>query len=234
MTRRILFFVPARVGSKGVLNKNFRRFGGRSLVQLAVESAFKTRISGDVVVSVDGNFDRRAVEFPSLTRVVKRSPTLGLDEALVEGAVKEFLELQLGSGQRYDFVILLEPTSPFRTTKTLQDFIGTASRLSAHNLMTAQEVTGSIGNGRGGRFHPQSPHRRRQERESMLLETGVAYSQSADALLAGKAFVGSSTPYLIVDPLEGFDINTMLDFQMAETMYASLRTSAPQGERTVE
>ena len=68
----------------------------------------------------------------------------------------------------------------------------------------------------------------------MLLETGVAYSQSADALLAGKAFVGSSTPYLIVDPLEGFDINTMLDFQMAETMYASLRTSAPQGERTVE
>lgn len=113
-----LAIIPARGGSKGVLRKNLRSVGGRSLVARAIAAARGVGEIEHILLSTDDEEiamegRRCGAEVPFL-----RPPALAGDKAAIGPAIMHALE----SFEHYanvvvDTLVLLEPTSPFRTAE---------------------------------------------------------------------------------------------------------------------
>ena len=108
--------IPARGGSKGVPGKNLRSVGGESLLARAIESA---RVPGgvdDILVSTDAPDIQRAAEACGLPTPLLRPAALAGDTASVSDTVRHCIqEYQNTRDATIGTVVLLEPTSPFRT-----------------------------------------------------------------------------------------------------------------------
>lgn len=109
---RVAAFIPARGGSKGIAGKNLRLVGERSLLGRAIAIAADTPGVDEIVVSTDDAEIERAVDSPAT--VHRRRPEHATDDAVVADAIRDFLR-----SSSADVVMLLEPTSPFRTVEHL-------------------------------------------------------------------------------------------------------------------
>lgn len=111
---RILFLIVARAGSKGVPGKNLRRIGGLSLVGFKARSARGSRHCTRLMISTDSpeiqaEAARHGVETPFL-----RPAKLAKDTTPSSDVVLHAMQwIERNEGQRYDAIMLLEPSSPF-------------------------------------------------------------------------------------------------------------------------
>lgn len=94
----VLAVIPARSGSKRCPGKNFREFRGKTLVQLAQEQAAASHYIDATILSTDD----------------KRPPELCTDTASSEDVIRYHL-----AEQPHDWVVLLQPTSPLRTSEDI-------------------------------------------------------------------------------------------------------------------
>lgn len=108
--------IPARGGSKGVPGKNLRLVGGKSLLSRAIESAQVPSEVDDILVSTDAPDIQRAAEACGLLTPFFRPAVLAGDTASVADTVRHCIQkYQETHGATIGTVVLLEPTSPFRT-----------------------------------------------------------------------------------------------------------------------
>jgi CMP-N-acetylneuraminic acid synthetase len=112
---RTLAFIPARAGSKRIPGKNLCEVGGLSLVARAVDSA----PPGLVLVSTDDpgvviSMSWRIAE--GRCSIHARKPEHATDDAQIESAIADALRDVRRLGFDVDAIVLLQPTSPFRTS----------------------------------------------------------------------------------------------------------------------
>lgn len=112
--------IPARGGSKGIPNKNMIKIHGKPLISYTLEVAVSVKNLSEVIVSSDSdnilNFCKE--NFPKV-KIHKRSKFLSSDVSPVKDTVKEVLK----NRSSVDLVILLQPTSPLRTTQNIENAI---------------------------------------------------------------------------------------------------------------
>jgi len=119
---RSLAIIPARAGSKGVKNKNIREVCGKALIYYSIHSAKESKKLTNFVVSTDGdNIDRISKQYGA--RVIKRSQQLAQDDTPIVEVVKNVLFHLKSKGEVFDLVILLQPTSPIRTGRDIDETI---------------------------------------------------------------------------------------------------------------
>lgn len=109
---RILAIVPARSGSKGLPGKNIRMLHGKPLLAWPIAAARNSRYIDKVVISTDSQAyadiaREHGAEVPCL-----RPPELAADTAPSSAAVIHMLDTLEAKGEHYDYLVLLEPTSP--------------------------------------------------------------------------------------------------------------------------
>lgn len=109
---RTLALVPARSGSKGIPGKNLSLLGSRSLVEWAVALAQATPEIDHCMVSTDGE-DIAAVARQAGAEVHPRKRDLARDDSAVLATIRDVITDPKVRGH-YRFLVLLEPTSPFR------------------------------------------------------------------------------------------------------------------------
>ncbi len=115
MTLNALGVIPARGGSKGVPGKNLRRVGSATLLAHAVRAAQEARTLARVVVSTDDAEIEGAAGALGVD-VLPRPAELAQDETPMAPVLVHALEsLERHHSERYDAVVLLQPTSPIRT-----------------------------------------------------------------------------------------------------------------------
>src|SRR3989338_10083303 len=112
--RKILAFIPARSGSKGLPGKNIIKVAGLPLIAYSINSGRSAKLVDKILVSTDS---------PQIGRVAKRygaivpflrPAKLATDTVQTIDAVMHALRWLEDSGEQYDAVALLEPTSPLR------------------------------------------------------------------------------------------------------------------------
>lgn len=121
---KILAIIPARAGSKRVPNKNIRPFAGTSLTHLAIEHALGSELITDIVLSSDS--DEILEIAKNIPRVipVKRPPEYAGDESPAIDYVRHALsKLELASESPYTLVVILQPSSPLRTSADIDSTI---------------------------------------------------------------------------------------------------------------
>lgn len=114
---KVLAVIPGRSGSKGVPGKNIKIFGGKPLIAYSIESALESKLIDRIVVSSDGDEILNAAKnYPDVI-LHKRRNDLANDTSPIGDSLKEILE---GQGS-FDYLLLLQPTSPLRSGKQIDE-----------------------------------------------------------------------------------------------------------------
>ena len=130
--------IPARGGSKGIPRKNIIDVVGKPLIAYTIETALASRYLDRVIVSTDDAeieevSKQYGAEVPFL-----RPAHLATDEAKTIDAVVDTLER---IDETYDYVVLLQPTQPLRTTQQIDDAIQQVVEQNQSSLVSVEEVT---------------------------------------------------------------------------------------------
>jgi CMP-N,N'-diacetyllegionaminic acid synthase len=218
--KRFLAVVPARGGSKSVSRKNIRLLGGRPLLTHTLEQIAAVHEIDMAVISTD-DAEIAEVARECGCRVVARPPELAGDSAPTEWALLHALDLIEAEGENFDYVIVLEPTSPFRTPATIRRCMEMIVAGDGKSLMTVVETRANIGKLEDGVFRPvlAGAARRRQERAPFYIESSTVYIVSVAYLRASGTLVCDDWMAVTVDERESVDINTPHDFVVAEALY---------------
>ena len=116
---KILAFIPARGGSKGIPNKNIKLFNGKPLIEWTIKSALKSKLINKVIVSSDSK------KILSLSKkfgadVILRPKNISGDSATTESAIMHYIK---NTKESFDTIVLLSPTSPLRKKKDIDNAI---------------------------------------------------------------------------------------------------------------
>ena len=112
---KIIPFIPARGGSKGIPNKNIKKFAGKPLIVHSIEYAFTSKLVDEVVVSTDDYKISKIAEDAGAT-VIKRPSMLSTDISTTESAIEHYIN---AAKKKPDIIVLLQATSPLRPKGSL-------------------------------------------------------------------------------------------------------------------
>lgn len=114
---KVIAIIPARGGSKGIPRKNLVNFSGKPLMQWTIDAALESKYITDVVVSSDDDEILNEAQKTKEVLALKRPIELAQDTSKTEPVLTHVLESL--NGRKYDYLILLQPTSPLRTSKDI-------------------------------------------------------------------------------------------------------------------
>jgi CMP-N,N'-diacetyllegionaminic acid synthase len=215
----IVGIIPARGGSKSIPRKNIKLLAGKPLFFYTVDEARKSRYIDRLIVSTDDD------EIAEIARsydveVIMRPPEYATDTACTELALTHVVKtLKENEGYEVDVVVTLEPTSPLRTHQLIDKCIEELVNTDADAVISVTRTSSLVGNVQDGKYEYliKNQPRRRQDREPLYQESSAVYITDAATLLKYKSVLGQNLHVVIAEE-ESIDINTPLDFVIAEAV----------------
>ena len=120
---KILAIIPARKGSKRLKKKNILKLGNKSLIQITIEFAKKIKSISDIIVSTDDTDVIKIAKKLSVKAPFVRPFYLADDKASMTDVCLHALNFYEKNYQKVDAIILLQPTSPFRSIDSVNNAI---------------------------------------------------------------------------------------------------------------
>lgn len=222
---RILGVIPARGGSKGVPRKNLAPVGGVPLVVRAVHAAAASTRLTRTVVSTDDDEIARVAEAAGGDVPFRRPAELAADSAQAIPNIQHALgevERQEG-GEPYDAVMMLQPTTPFRTAADIDAAVELLEATGADSVISLVDVGGHhparMHYVEDGRIlnHPLSEayeNQNRQELRPMYIRNGAIYLTRRSTLLSG-SFRGADSRAYLMPPERSVNIDGPMDLAFA-------------------
>ncbi len=219
--KRILALIPARGGSKGVPGKNIRPLGGRPLIAWTIDAARRSRHIDRLVLSSDNADIIKIAQEHGCDAPFVRPSDLSADDTPGIAPVKHCAEMVPG----YDYLVILQPTSPFRSTDDIDQAIETCINQDASSLVSVTKASQHPSwmyriteNGTLSHVMNEAPHARRQDLPSVYALNGAIYVVKADWLQTVDSLLGADTLAFPMPKHRSIDIDTALDFRIAEVI----------------
>jgi CMP-N,N'-diacetyllegionaminic acid synthase len=220
---RILALIPARGGSKRLAGKNLRLLGGRPLIDRRIEDAQGVSGISDVVVSTDDEEIADVARKAGAVVPWLRPAALATDTASLVDVALHALEWYEADDGAVDGLLLLQPTSPFRRKETVGQGIASFSADGKPTVAVAPAKSHPMWSYKitDGALHPfverGSGDAQSQQLPAAFQLTGGFYLISPADLRRYRSFVPPGTRPLMIDSeLESLDIDTELDWMLAE------------------
>lgn len=224
---KILGIIPARSGSKGVPGKNIRLLAGKPLIHYTIQSALLSQNLTTIIISSDDqeiiNVSRKyvKVEAPFLRPAELSMDTTPTIEVILH-ALKYYKEI----GKTFDYVCLLQPTSPFRKDNLIDKAINKILRTDGDSLTTIRKVP--------NRYNPhwtfemeddllsvstgaKSIIPRRQELPDAWYRDGKIYISRVELVQKGYLLGGKMVGFINEDEPD-VNIDTWEDWKLAEQL----------------
>lgn len=139
-------FIPARGGSKGIPGKNLKQLHGMPLVDISVLAAYHSGIFEKIFVSSnDASIISSVEKLPVFSKsekviIIKRPDSISGDYSTTEQAIYHFIE-NFKEIEDDDIIFLLQPTSPFRHKKLINNFYNNFLNSGYRSGFTASKIT---------------------------------------------------------------------------------------------
>ena len=232
-TSRSLLIIPAKLNSSRVSLKNFRPFyNSQSLVDLAIQSALNANLNIPIIVSTNNlQYDYQS---PSVT-VMHRDDNLSLFETPIVDVLKHIL-LSDDQYTHFDNIILMQPTSPFRSVEDIQHFVSFSQKCHSRHTASFDESCSVFSSYRVEDAHPARMYfindqtiepvlgaeseYQCQDLSDCFHRNGCFYSFSTSAILNNTLY----SPNLYHFPMSyssSINIDTIVDFNIAKLAYPS-------------
>lgn len=217
----ILAIIPARGGSKGVPRKNIRDLAGKPLIVWTIDEAKKSRYIDRVILSSEDDEIIAVAKQYGCEVPFKRPLELAQDETPGIEPVLHAIEQCMG----YDYIVLLQPTSPLRTVEDIDNCIEKLINSSAEFCVSVTEAETSpywmytLENKSMKPFIKQEQLiARRQDLPKVYALNGAVYAAKTDALKKYKSFLNEGTIASVMKSENSLDIDTNIDFLICETL----------------
>lgn len=220
--RRVLALIPARGGSKGLPGKNIRPVAGRPLVAWTIEAARAAAAPDQVVLSSDDEAIMAVAREWGCEVPFRRPEALATDEASSIDVVLH----ALGALPGFDFVMLLQPTSPLRTAADIDAACALLATTSAPSCVSVAPAEQSpywmVRLDERQRMAPILPLppgvTRRQDLPAAYVLNGAIYIADCAWLREQRSFVGEGTVAYVMPAERSIDIDTLADTREAERL----------------
>jgi CMP-N,N'-diacetyllegionaminic acid synthase len=134
---KVLAIIPARCGSKGFPDKNIARLKNKTLLELAVKVGVECKIVNDVYISTDCRKYENIALKAGAKSLGLRSKQLASDTAK---SIDLIIDLIGGIKQQYDYVVLIQPTSPVRNPKDIENMIRSINEKEADASVSVSKI----------------------------------------------------------------------------------------------
>jgi CMP-N,N'-diacetyllegionaminic acid synthase len=234
--KRVLALIPARAGSKGLPGKNVRLLGGKPLLAWPIEAARESRFVDEVVISTDSAEFAEIAERHGARVPFLRPAELAADTAASIGFILHAIDALEAAGERFDYLVLLEPTSPLTEAadidaalERLDSAAGEADALVGVAPMVTQHPAYSVTIGEGGRISPYGGSDfanlpRRQDLEPVYCLDGSLYLSTVDALRHERGFCHARTIGFQTERHKALEVDDLVDFLCIEAISQNLDT----------
>lgn len=226
----ILGIIPARGGSKSLPRKNIKPLCGKPLIAYTIEAAQDSYFFGRLVVSTE---DKEIAEVAKGygVQVVKRPKKLARDKTLIQPVIEQVLEyLERTENYKPYGVVLLNPTSPLRTTEdinqTLQKFCGAGYETvftvyPCHMCLWKEDNKGFL-----AASYDFIHKARRQDMPQEFAENGAIYAFTREYFQRTNRFIGGKMRWAVMPRSHSVDINNLLDFTIAEALMKEMNENS--------
>jgi len=224
--KRTLALIPARGGSKGLPRKNVLEVGGKPLIAWTIEAGLASGYVDAVVVTTDDPEIAEVARAYGAEVPFLRPAELANDSASSIDVVIHAADALQAAGERYDALVLLEPTSPLREASDIDACIELLySREDAEAVVTVAPLecthpdfvaiidTNGFIRSRGG--GAEFRHTRRQDLEPLYYFEGTVYASRIDAIRTRRGFYHEKTLAHVVPRWKALEIDDVYDLVCA-------------------
>jgi N-acylneuraminate cytidylyltransferase/CMP-N,N'-diacetyllegionaminic acid synthase len=229
MTRStVLGLIPARGGSKGVSRKNIRELDGLPLIAHSIQAGLDATAIDSVVVSTDDDEIAQVAKSYEGRVPFMRPPELATDEAPTAPVITHTLETLHSRGEEYDTFVLLQPTSPLRTSTHIEESYSLYQRSRAESVFSAYptyETRWKRSPKGAQKLNYTDSSKRRQDREPEYVVNGAIYVTDVEQFLQTGETIPGMTEIYEMTKWESIDIDTPFDLWLAEQILTEWDTN---------
>lgn len=225
---KILAIIPARSGSKRLPGKNIKQLVGKPLIAYSILAAKQSQACDEVMVSTDCQAIADIALKYGATVPWLRSANLAEDLSDVMDTVLSTLLRFEEQKKQFDSVLLLQPTSPFRTSALINDAVKlhqeTGCSIVSVSVPTIKPAWFRTVDTNGNLISNQTmvDYAKDLTQGELYQLNGSIYLATVDQLIKHKSFYSDTTKALIIEnPQEAIDIDTPLDWMLAERIMES-------------
>lgn len=223
---RVLAVIPARGGSKGLPRKNVLDTGGKPMIAWTIEAALGAKCITKVILSSDDDEIIAVAKKFGCSVPFIRPELLANDSASTVDVALHSMDQLPG----YDFLIILQPTSPLRTAEDIDaafDIMITSRALSCVSVCKVNETPywmfAITEDGHLDRLiNPPQDIQRRQDLPEVYKLNGAIYIVSADTLRKTNSFTSKGTVSYIMKREISIDVDTREDIEIVKNLLPSI------------
>ena len=220
---KILGLIPARSGSKGIPQKNIKKLLGKPLIKYSIDAAKKSKKIDRVVVSTDSssiaNLSKKyGAEIPFL-----RPKSISKDNTPIGKVISHALNSLKKQNYVPDMIVILQPTSPLRTSNLIDKGIKNLQKSKADSLISISNIkqhpfSSFFIENKHLKFFKSNAEKfyQRQKYPPLYFPTGALYIFWNKTFKTYKSIYGKKILPLITSEEESIDIDTNFDIFMCE------------------
>lgn len=222
--KRILGIIPARGGSKGLPRKNVLSLCGKPLIVWTIEAARASAHLDYIMVSTDNEEIAAVARHHGAEVPFMRPAEFATDTSSTMDAVFHALDTLKINGQHYDYVALLEPTSPLRKKDDIDRGIKTLLEMPQMDALVSlgviqlehPRIVKKVVDGLVKPYTDLPGVSRRQEADNAYFPYGVLYLAKTEALYRDKTFYPKKLMPFFIERWQNYEVDDKLDFEIIE------------------
>lgn len=215
--------IPARSGSKGLKDKNIIDLCGKPLIAYSIEAALETGLFDHVIVSTDSEHYAEIAQHYG-AEVMMRGEALSNDKATTFMVLEDILKNRLQ--ETIDYFVLLQPTSPLRTSKHITEAIEKfESKIEHFDFLVsmkeaehAKVLVNPIDDDESLKYFDTDFSNYRRQGYKDYSPNGAIFIAKPDSYLEQKHFFGAKALSYIMSAEDSVDIDGALDLIIAKSI----------------
>lgn len=216
--------ILARKGSKGLKNKNRLRINKKTLVEIAIDNAKKSKLLDDIIFSSNDNLLIKQAKKKNILVPFKRPEKLSTDSSKTYDVVKHAVEWYEKNLYLVDKIVVLQPTTPFRDGKLIDQCINKLRKHpTANSLITIKELDYPIEwslkkNKKFIKFYKSAGRKifKRQDAKKLFKPSGLVYVINRNYFFKMKSILpGPKCLYIITQNDESINVDNEIQYKFA-------------------
>jgi len=217
--------ITARGGSKSIPQKNIKMLAGKPLIAWTIAAALQSKELSRVIVTTDDEkIAKVSREWGAEVPFIRPIELARDDSSSISAVLHAIQWMEENEGFCPDYIMLLQPTSPFRTAEDIHQSKELARKHCAVAVVSVCEAERHpyickriLDNGTLADFMtPEMGYLRRQDLPPAYAVNGAIYLNRRSSLLLDRTFLPPGTIAYVMPQARSIDVDTLWDWYMAE------------------
>ncbi len=230
ITNNNICIIPARGGSKRILRKNIKNFLGKPIIAYSIEAALKSGLFSEVMVSTDDPEIKEIAIIYGAKVPFLRSGKTSDDFATTMDVLTEVVTEYKKQDYNFSYICCIYATAPFVSSEKLEQAYKKLTENGYDSVLPVMKFSFPIqrsfkikGESNLEYQYPEFRNVRSQDLESAFHDAGQFYWMKQELLQSG-SIITNNTGAIVINELEGQDIDDETDWKLAELKYELLQS----------